>query len=171
MGIRRILWVGLGLLTFGQPVQNVNHKVNNLTKLFGGLSTIDKGLLLIREVHFASVTLSVKIQAVKKLAFVGVLTLQAEQVHVPHLGVANGIVGNQTTIATLDQSVDADIFDDVQRTHDQTLGHGTRQTTSNVVERCRKIASGMQSVGNFVTDQHVSQLRRHVTPHGHGHPS
>ena len=47
LGIRRILWVGLGLLTFGQPVQNVNHKVNDLTKLFGGLSTIYKVLFII----------------------------------------------------------------------------------------------------------------------------
>ena len=47
LGIGRILRIGLGLLAFGQPVQNVNHKVNNLTKLFGGLSTIYKVLFII----------------------------------------------------------------------------------------------------------------------------
>ena len=107
-------------------VENVGSQLQDLFVSLGVLCTLDQRTLFVGEHHFAIVGFRIEGQAVKERTLVDVLVLtDFEEIHFTHFGIASSIVRNQTAILSLDQSVDANIFDNVEGVHCNLFGNAS----------------------------------------------
>ena len=148
-------------------LQNNFCQFQDLFISLGVLSTLHQDPLFGGERNLAIVGFGVKVETIKERTLIKVLVrINLKQVHFPHFGIASRVVATQAGITSLDQAVNPNIFNDVQTSHCdgernasvlRQLGDGRQQV----------IVNGMQSVGHFVTQEHIGKLFGHLLPDGH----
>ena len=154
-------------MLFFDKNKTIGSQLQNFFIGFSVFCTIDQDLFFFGERNLTVVGFGVEIQAIKERTLVEILVFgDFEEIHLSHFGVANSIVPTQTGVASLNESVDANIFDNIQSHHRNLLRNASTARKSSHGGR-QIIVGSVESVRDFVSHQHVGQLFAHVRPHGH----
>ena len=147
--------------------KTIGSQLQNFFIRFSSFGTIHQDLFFGGESDFAVIGFGMKVEPVKERTFIEILVCgNFEKILFPHLGVSSSIVPTKAGVASLDQAVNPNIFDNVEAHHGNMLRN--IRTSSKPSHGGGQVGvGGMQSMRHFVTDKHVCQFFAHVFPYRH----
>ena len=159
-----VLLVNLfGAFVLHTPIVDLAGEIADFLKSLGVGSTVHEDHFFVRKLNIALKPLEVAVEAVDELERVGIAVTHAEEVTVTHLGITSTVVASKTSVLPLDESVDADILNDIEI----VLGDHVDGAENFLKKNFHVGRIGEDRVGAFVTDEHITKTLRAI-PVGHG---
>ena len=159
-----VLLVNLfGAFVLHTPIVDLAGEIADFLKSLGVGSTVHEDHFFVRKLNIALEPLEVAVESVDELERVGIAVTHAEEVTVTHLGITSTVVASKTSVLPLDESVDADILNDIE----VVLGDHVDGAENFLKKNFHVGRISEDRVGTFVTDEHITKTLRAI-PVGHG---